>query len=92
MSPIGSRLANTRIYILDRHRAAGAGWSGGRDLHRRRGCGARIPEPTAADGGALCGRSVQCGVGSRGCTRTGDVGALAVRRAPSSLSDATMRR
>ena len=52
------RSANMRIYLLDADMRAGALGSGGRDLHRGSGGGARISEPAGADGGAVRSRSV----------------------------------
>ena len=56
-----------RLYVLDARRRAGAGRRAGRALRRRRGRGARLPEPARADRRALRRRPVQHGPG-RGCT------------------------
>ena len=70
----GGRSPNTQVYVLDEQRAAGAGRRERRAVHRRRGRGARLPEPAGADGGAVRGaiRSSARGAGAR-MYRTGDL-------------------
>ena len=51
--PIGRPIANTSRLRAGRELAAGARRGDRGDVHRRRGGGARLPEPPGADGGAV---------------------------------------
>ena len=67
--PIGRPIANTRVYVLDRRRPAGAA-RGGRAsccVGRRRP-GARLPRPAGPDGRALRARPVRRSSRGRGST------------------------
>ena len=78
-SPSAGRSPNTARLRARRARRAGAGRRGRRAVHRRRGGGARLPGPAAADRGALRPRSLRGEPGAR-LYRTGDLGAVARRR------------
>ena len=73
-APIGRPIANTQIYMLDRHGQPVPIGVVGRDLHRRRGRGARLSEPAGADGGALRAPIRSALTRRRGMYRTGDLG------------------
>ena len=57
---LGRPLTNMRVYVLDGEWSPGAGWSSGRDTHRRSGSSAWLFASGGGDGGAVCERSV-CG-------------------------------
>ena len=77
--PIGTPVANTRVFVLDGGCAAGAGGGGRGAVCRRGAAGAGVRWPGGADRGAVCRVPVRR-AGER-MYRTGDLAKWAPRRA-----------
>ena len=57
--PVGTPVANTRAFVLDRVAVPGPGRDGRGAVRGRGGAGARLPGPSRADRGAVCGVPVR---------------------------------